>query len=330
MKKMIISFNPLEDYGFHEPVRLIIFDNQGATFYLKKELKVGEKFCLSIDDLEPHLDYKFKFQTKSGGEWRDPVGYARLLPESETEDGIKYLFYPYKGSDKLVVVFQAINRKPGYNYIRTLSGVRAHRLYIKDEYGEDPETRTSYYLGKARSFDIANKVQRLIAKVSASLNIERSDCIFAGSSKGGFAALYHGYRFGAGHIFPGGPQVLLGNFLNSSSERSVHPPILEYIAGGRDQLSVAWANRVLQEVIVSARAPYPHTEIHVGRNEPHYREHVLPLMELVRKSNIPNFSIDYGDYGTHRELATHYPKFLRERVDWIARGFNPVSLADGS
>jgi accessory secretory protein Asp2 len=320
---MIVHFRPLQDYSINEPARLIIYDNQGNIILLKKELAPGEEYRLSSSDLAEHLDYKFKIQTKAGGQWADVVAYTRLLPESESEEGIKYLFYPCKGSDKLVVVFQAINRKPAYNYIKTLSGIDAHRLYIKDDYGEDPNTRTSYYLGKHRSFDIAEKVQKLLITISSSLGIRRRDCIFAGSSKGGFAALYHGYRFGAGHILPGGPQVLLGNFLNSLSQDSVHPPILDYLAGGRDKESVAWANKVLQEVIVSTRAPFPHTEIHVGRHEPHYRKHVLPFLEWVESARVPHVVVDLGDYGTHRELATHYPLFLRNRVDDIAMALQP-------
>lgn len=326
----MFRFRPLRDYSINEPACLVIYDNRASTFILKEELRAGEECCLSFERLEEHLDYKFKIQTKAGGRWVDRVNYARLLPESETKDGIKYLFYPCKGSDKLVVVFQAINRKPGYNYIKTLSGVHANRLYIKDEYGEDEETHSSYYLGKGRSFDIADKVQRLITELTSSLKIERSDCIFAGSSKGGFAALYHGYRFGAGHILPGGPQVLLGDFLNSRSKESVHPPILNHIAGGLDDVSVAWANRILQEVILSATAPFPHTEIHVGSREPHYRKHVLPFLELVGKAKIPNVAVDLGDYSTHAELATHYPKFLRDRVETIVLPQNIRLHAGGS
>ena len=325
----MFRFRPLEDYSINEPARLVIYDNRASTFVLKEELRAGEEFCLSFERLEEHLDYKFKIQTKSGGRWVDRVNYARLLPESETKDGIKYLFYPCKGSDKLVVVFQAINRKPGYNYIKTLSGVHANRLYIKDEYGGDEETRSSYYLGKGRSFDIADKVQRLIAELTSLLKIERSDCIFAGSSKGGFAALYHGYRFGAGHILPGGPQVLLGDFLNSRAKESVHPPILNHIAGGLDHESVAWANRILQEAILSATAPFPHAEIHVGCREPHYHEHVLPFLELVEKAKIPNVAVDLGDYSTHDELATHYPGFLRDRVETIVLGLKSSVPAEG-
>jgi hypothetical protein len=300
----------------------VIYDNHTNHFALKKELLPGEEYCLSLEDLSEHLDYKYKIQSKSGNEWVDIVPYARLLPESITDDGIKYLFYPRTGANKLVVVFQAINRNPGYNYVKTLAGIHAHRLYIKDEYGEDPDTRTSYYLGKHRSFDVADKVQRLISAVAASCQLLPRDCIFAGSSKGGFAALYHGYRFSAGHILPGGPQVLLGNFLNSRSDESVHPPILDYLAGGRNSEAVSWANRVLESVILAVRPPFPYTEIHVGRHEPHYQRHVVPFLALAARARVHHIHVDLGDYATHQELATHYPLFLRDRVHRITCGLH--------
>jgi accessory secretory protein Asp2 len=318
--KRMFQFMPFRDHSIDEPARLLLYDNRRAQFALKHEIGIGLELSVPFDVLEEHLDYKFKIQTKLGGRWVDRTSYTRLLPESKTDDGIKHLYYPCKGADKLIVVFQAINRKPGYNYIKTLSGIHAHRLYIKDDYGEDPNTRTSYYLGKHRSFDIAEKVQKLLITISSSLGIRPRDFILSGSSKGGFAALYHGYRFGAGHILPGGPQIFLGDFLNSLSKDSVHPPILDYLTGGRDKESVAWANGILQETILSSSTPFPYTEIHVGRNEPHYHKHVLPFLEWAVKTKIPNVTMDLGDYGTHRELAAHYPMFLRDRVERIVLG----------
>jgi accessory secretory protein Asp2 len=316
----MIRFRPLQDYGIDEPTRLVVHDNRAGRYLLKKELQAGEEYGLSFADLAEHLDYKFKIQTKSGRQWIDREKYARVLPEGVSDDGIKYLFYPHKGSRKLVVVFQAINVKQRYNYMKALFGIPAHRLYIKDEYGGDATTRSSYYLGRGRSFDIAEKVQRLLTEFTRSFTIRPADCIFAGSSKGGYAALYHGYRFGAGHILPGGPQVLLGSYLNSRAEASILPPILQYLAGGLDDDSVAWANRILHDVLRAAQAPFPRTEIHVGAREPHYRDHVAPFMEWVKQAQIPNVALDLGDYDTHEELAAHYPKFLRDRVDRLLAG----------
>jgi accessory secretory protein Asp2 len=320
----MFRIRPSQDFAINESGRIVLYDNRARRVSLTKDLEAGEELCLSFEELEQHFDYKFKIQTPSGGQWVDRVNYVPLFPESVTADGIKYCFYPCSDSDKLIVVFQAINRKPGYNYVRTLSGIQANRLYIKDDYGGDAATRTSYYLGQGRSFDIAGKVQRFLAEFTESLKIRRRDCIFAGSSKGGFAALYHGYRFGAGYILPGGPQVLLGNFLHCKAEASLHPPILEYLAGGLDEESVVWANRVLRDVILSAQAPFPRTEIHVGQREPHYRHHVLHFLEWVKQAQIQNVTVHLGDYAVHSDLATYYPKFLRDRVESILLGSQPA------
>jgi accessory secretory protein Asp2 len=319
----MFRIKPLQDFGIDEPARVVLYDIPADRFSLTREVQAGEDCCFSFDELEAHWNYKFKIQTLSDGQWVDRSTYAWLLPEAVTEEGLKYLFYPYKGSDKLVVVFQAVNRKPGYNYVKTLFGVPVNRLYLKDDYGGDAATRSSYYLGRDRSFDIADRVQRFLASFTESLSIRRSHCIFVGSSKGGYAALYHGYRFGAGHILPGGPQILLGDYLNVRSEKSIRYPMLPYLAGGRDEESVAWANRVLRDVLVSATAPFPQTEVHIGAREPHYHEHVAPFMEWVAQAQIPNVTLDLSDYSTHEELATHYPPFLRDRVARIIQGCLP-------
>src|SRR5690606_13714146 len=122
------------------------------------------------------------------------------------------------------------------------------------------------------------------------------------------------YLAHAGYAVAGGPQVLLGNFLNSSSESSVHPPILRYLAGNNSQEAVNWANGLLFNKIASASEPHPQLYIHVGRDEPHYRNHVLPLIEYLASYGATIPTIDLADYGTHEELAAHFPAYLRRTV----------------
>jgi accessory secretory protein Asp2 len=305
---------PLSDYGILETTRLVIHDNHSKKYSVIQELSPGASYVLRYGELAPHLDYSFKIQVKRGQGWVDEREYERAVRESISPDGIKYLFYPYQGSQHLVVIFQAINRNPGYNYVGTLRNVPAHRLYIKDEYGDDSATRTSYYVGRNRSFDIANATERLLSSVVQDLGLKRSRCIFGGSSKGGFAALYHGYKFGAGSVLAGGPQILLGDFLNSKSEASVHPPILRYLAGDTSEESVRWANGLMEQAIRESAHPHPNVIIHVGEREPHYKNHVLPFLSLCARIGVANVEVETADYATHEELATHFPEFLRTHV----------------
>jgi accessory secretory protein Asp2 len=314
----IRTIQPLRDHGIEEPARLAVFNHRTSKFDLLHEIDAGGLFVISTEHLSTHLDYSYKLQVKRDGRWIDQSKYERLACERITPHGIKYLHYPEMNSRHLVVVFQAINTTPGYNYIKTLTGTAAHRLYIKDDYGNDEATRSSYYLGPNRTDSIAIATQDLIREFAANLGVDRRNCIFAGSSKGGFAALYHGFKFNAGSILPGGPQVLLGDFLASRSENSVHPPILNYLSGGTDPSCAEWANRILFRCIEEATPPFPRIKLHVGKGEPHYKNHAAPLMRFLHARGI-NISVDLGDYDSHEELASHYPKFLRTEVEALIR-----------
>ncbi len=310
----VLVINP-QLKGVHGQARVVVYDNQKSCFVRKEIVEENQNLEIRLDALDEHLDYKYKIQSlDQHGKWIDLVPYEWVIQEQTSDDGIKYMFFPSPGSNRLVVIFQAINRKPGYNYIGTLSGLPTNRLYIKDEYGDDPSTRTSYYVGPDRSETIAVAVQKLIVEIANACDADLRRAIFCGSSKGGFAAMYHAYLAHAGYVVAGGPQVLLGNFLNSSSESSVHPPILRYLAGNNSHESVIWANELLFNKIASASEPYPQLYIHVGRDEPHYKNHVIPLIEYLASHGMTIPTIDLADYGTHEELAEHFPAYLRRTV----------------
>lgn len=310
-------FNPSLDYNLNEETRFVLYNNNKNIFEKKIIIKAKDTLKISFDSLESHLNYKFKFQKKINDKWTDYIPYQRLNIEEHTEDGLKYIFLPNMHSKYLVVVFQAINKKPGYNYIKSINHINTNKLFIKDDYGDDIATRSSYYLGKNRSFNIAENVQKLLQQFESKLNIPRSKFIFCGSSKGGFAALFHGYSFGVGYVLAGGPQILLGDFLNSKSNNSIHPPILDYLAGDRSQPSIQWANELIPNLLKKSTAPYPHTTIHIGTGDPHYKNHVLPFKEMCELLSIENITIETKNYNTHQELAMHFPEFIQNKIESI-------------
>jgi len=302
--------------GENSPCRLALYDNR-AESYSFTEIPAGETTCIDLERLT-HFNYRYKLQKRVDGKWSDITKFERLLPEQITPDGIKYLFYPSATSRKLIVVFQAMNVKPGYNYIRTLDTIDANQLFIKDDYGSDPTTHSSYYLGPQRQLDISLRTQHLIRSLCEHLRLTLEDCIFCGSSKGGFAALYHGFALGAGAVVAGGPQIKLGTFLFSRSKSSNLPPILEYLSGGREATDAAWADEILPGIMRNARNPSPKLFIHVGRGDPHYEKHILPFLAICDDLNIRQISLDIGEYSTHEELATHFPIYLHDTLQNLA------------
>lgn len=302
------------DQTIEEDARLIVYDNDSNQFIVKEIIEQGDTYEIPEELFVGNWDFKYKYQKLREGKWVDHGRYTRILPEKVTEDGIKYLLYPNSDSEKLIVVFQAINTKQSYNYIKTLKEFNINKLFIKDDYGLDELTKSSYYLGVKKDLSIAEYTQKLINEVVQKLNIKDENVIFAGSSKGGYAALYHGYTFGSGTILPGGPQIMLGDYLYQENPASIRYEIFKSIVGDFTQDNKEWANSLLYNVLKNTSAPYPTTKVHIGLKEPHYVEHVAFLEKWVNELQIPNVEIAGEDYTTHEELAEYYPIFLNKEV----------------
>lgn len=314
-----INFNPYLQEGIIEKCRLVIFNNNTKKFVITEIIDYRQDFDLDLDGFDKNMNYTYQYQIKDNKHgverWINKTLTKRLYNEQITNDGIKYIFFEEADSNKLVIMFQAINKDPTYNYIGSLADKKVNRLYIKDDYGGDEATKSSYYIGQNKDLSIAISTQKLIKVIVKKYNIKSGNTIFCGSSKGGFAALYHGYKFGAGHIIPGGPQILLGDYLYINSPNSVRYGIFRSIVGDFTKENKEWANSLLYNALKSSKSPYPKTKIHIGNKEPHYEEHVVPFMEWVKELAIPNVELDLQDYSTHEELAKYYPIFLEKEID---------------
>lgn len=315
MRLLEVVFDPSKDKIEEIEIRLIIYDVENLKFLCKEIISSKEKFTVFVDTKNNSNNLKYKYQKKVNQKWIDITQYKYLLPEKKHHTGLKYILYENNRSDKLVVIFQAISKTQSYNYIKTLKDSCINRLYIKDDYGGDTLTKSSYYLGNNKKLTIAEDTQKLILETARELSITRKNIVFAGSSKGGYAALYHGYSLGIGRIIPGGPQVLLGDYLYQLSPNSLRHHIFKSIVGEFTHDNKLWANNLLYNTLKNADKPYPLTKIHIGVGEPHYNEHVLPFMEWVSMLSITNVTIDKKNYNTHEELAEFYPIFLKDEID---------------
>src|SRR5699024_10179681 len=125
---------------------------------------------------------------------------------------IKYTFYePEVKNSKLLVVFSAMMPKYDYkyNYYNTLKDFNSYQLYIKDDVGE----YGNYYIASNKNPEVQTNIVSLIFNIIRKYNIPLENVTLIGSSKGGFAALYYGLKYGFSNIIAGAPQTLLGNFV---------------------------------------------------------------------------------------------------------------------
>ncbi|WP_404329937.1 Two component regulator three Y domain-containing protein [Mesobacillus maritimus] len=220
---------------------------------------------------------------------------------------VKYLFYKSaKPNPNLAIVFSGmppVGKKPAYNYIRTLNGYDINRLYILDDFG----CRASYYLCENKDYSIEESVINLIDKIKEENNIK--NIISCGSSKGGYAALYYGIKYGFNHVIAGSPQTLLGEYLLN---RTNSENIATFISGGASNEHSNYLDRILFKIIDESQHK-PNVFIHVGKEEYHYHVHVKPLIKLLNDKKINN-TLDLGDYSEHNDVGKFFPNILKEEI----------------
>ncbi|MEN8701820.1 hypothetical protein [Bacillus infantis] len=323
MEKNNFEFAPHEEAGVQEEIRFVLKDFRRGEFALLKVLEPGERLTLSREELGGHLNYKYKYQTRSEGKWADITKYQYLPMEAVSEEGLKYIYFHEENSPFLIVVFQAMAKTPGYNYIKTLDEFPVSKLFIKDDYGPGP-TGATYYLGEAKNLTIAHKVQALIERVRTHNGLDKEKVICAGSSKGGYASIFHSFLGEYGFAVAGGPQIYLGDYLgkNLKNLESVSTPVFQYITGGLSEGDKRWANELMVDMIVKKlenSQSCPRIMIHVGKGEPHYEAHVKPFSDFLAARGYKNLELDLGNYDTHKELAAHFPIFLQQKIRQITR-----------
>jgi hypothetical protein len=218
------------------------------------------------------------------------------------------------GSRHLCVVFAGMRREPKYTYVRTLAPVRAHRLFVLDDYGPHlPEFGYPgcYYLGRDREFSFEASVSALLNKVGSDLGVAGVDRIACGSSKGGWAALYYGFKYGFGHVVVGAPQTRLGHYLFRGKFKGLGA----FIAGGSGEEDRRYLDSILFDMLSSTHAR-PRVHLHVGERERHREQHVEPLLAVLETMGVC-YSVDLGDYDTHQQLRDYFPPYLLRTVGEI-------------
>lgn len=227
---------------------------------------------------------------------------------------LKYMYQPYKGSDRLLVVFSACTR-PGiparYNYMRTLKDVPVNRLFILDDFGEDH--RGGYYLGAYPDFEMEKATKALIDKFIA--RPEVSKVCFGGSSKGGWAALNFGVQYagrGLGaEIITGAPQYWLGTYLQTPGGMVT----LQSIAASKKKEDLAVVSAALNAHLKQRIEgnEYAHGQtiyIHYSEHEHTYRDHIKYLIADLKSGGGYRLIEDVREYENHGDVSLYFPGFF--------------------
>lgn len=285
------------------------------AFYILKDGQTVEKIGYSKQneieyDLMDKGVYRLRCFMKNKGSVESEISNPFLNGEKQHKE-LTY-FYEDNKSPYLVIVFSAMNPKNvfKYSYMNALRPVDSvNKLFILDKFGD----QGCYYLGKNRSRNVEEMVVELVEEISKQYKIDKSNIITMGSSKGGYAALYYAIKYNFGNSIVGAPQVLLGNYL--LKETSVAQSVAEYIAGSKDEEAKNYLNQIMSDLISQSKTNAK-LFIHIGKGEPHYRNHFLPLIKMLEQTDI-SYEVDIMDYGTHDQVAEYYPPYLQNKIEEI-------------
>ncbi|MGP5524761.1 heparinase II/III domain-containing protein [Glutamicibacter arilaitensis] len=234
---------------------------------------------------------------KPNSEWLTSAGNVPLRYLLETDrDSLP---------ESLTVIFSSLRRRGDFTHdLRaSLRGTKTAKLYILDDFGE----RGSYYYSHCRETSIFHSVQALIGETAESLGLAHARITTVGLTKGGSAALIHGYAARVGRVIVGSPQVLIGNYT------AVHAPeVLRYLAGGIDPGDREWANEIISGVVKDGSTK-TRVSVLVGDEDHHLLGHVRPFEKVAVAAGKP-VSVSVVPGVNHGNIGTIYHEFVRHAV----------------
>ena len=236
-------------------------------------------------------------------------------------NNIRYVFKKanISNKDKLVVIFSAFSTDiPKYNYISFLKTIDCNKLFILDDYGQ----KGSYYLGLDGNMEIETSVISLIMSIMSQNDITLKNVIAVGSSKGGSAALYYGFKYGFGNIIAGAPQYRIGSYLLDLSIKQYALDIFGEISDSKRikydnliRLNLTNANNTKAKILTSD-----------GDNQ--YLRVLKPIENEIQRENY-KITIEKCEINNHGEISKVYPEYLLTQLENILEGkgvysFNPI------
>lgn len=219
-------------------------------------------------------------------------------------NNINYFFKKVDHSDKLLIVFSAMS--PSYNskfnYYTLLKDVESNILFIRDSIGE----YGNYYSTINKNYHYETEVISLILNHQNMYSINNDNVVLLGSSKGGYAALYFGMKYGFKNVISGGPQFLVGDFV---LEQANHNDVGKISSGGIDSGDKRFLNHLMININPLLK-DFSNYYICIGTKDHHLNNHVKPLLEYLNSMNITNINVKYVENARHSDLKYFFKEYI--------------------
>ncbi|MFJ8266845.1 hypothetical protein [Peribacillus asahii] len=229
--------------------------------------------------------------------------YVKFNEKTHKHEGteLKYMFSK-NNSDTLIVSFSGFS--PGgarYNYVKTLKKTNINKLFILDNFGFD--RFGSYYIGRNSHFNEEKATIDLINKIKKENKVKK--VIFIGTSKGGYASLYFGFKYSADAIIIGAPQYYLGRYASESG----NPDLVKYIIGKSGQGDFDYMDSLLPNILQKNSSKDTKVFLQYSNQEYTYEAHIKDLVNDLEKNKI-NSTFEVLDYKNHSDVGFYFPEFL--------------------
>ena len=249
-------------------------------------------------------------------QWRRTHGLGLLRTDplaAETHFGehVRYFLYVPENArpDALVVCFSSArgDSEPGYSYVGALHDLPCPTLFVRPA--------GALYLGERRSTEVREAVASLLASVVTERQVPRAGVICCGTSLGGGAALSQAAGGGFGHAVVGVPIVMIGETLLGQFGGKQGAEMAKLLAGGAED-DREYLNSVVFERLLRASAD---TRVHLlgSKNDPLHELNLAALKRAVGLNRRLSLDVTLSDYGSHAEIRTVFPGFMRETVSQI-------------
>lgn len=212
---------------------------------------------------------------------------------------VKYLFFPKKGSDALIVSFPGCSPHTAkYNYMRTLLPFRCNKLFLLDDFGDNHQ---GCYLVEEHVEQCTKELIEQMIQQCAVRNL-----ILVGSSKGGYSALNFSLLIPGATVVIGAPQYFLATYLDTEDTQTN----LRFLIGNdmTDKAKQQLDNRLRERILTSSIRPQC-VYLHYSKAEHTYEEHVKALLADLHTVGISVVE-DVHAYLHHGDLKDYYPPFL--------------------
>lgn len=212
----------------------------------------------------------------------------------------------------LVVLFNGY-RHGGWDFDNSINFLKCNVLMIEDVF----DNQQSCYLGKEQSFNFADMVASLIDKTLIDLGLLKNDCTLLGASKGGFAALYIGIKYGYKNIVAPAFVGYIGSRILTYGNLS------EHILGKYDSKVIQRYDELLTELINIEKDNNKNIYVFVSYNDPLYLK--AGQKEIIKRladkySNFNLFITESQLAFPHDQVASYYLQEILSTVNLLTQG----------